>query len=901
MSEVAGLDEDLRREVRMLGELLGRVMAEVDGPEAFEREEEIRRLSKARRAGDPAAEKELVRQIRSLDLNQAWGICRAFTLFFELANLAEDRQRVRVLRQREREREPKPRSESIREAVFQLRQKGWSGAQVQQLLDGLYIEPVFTAHPTEAKRRAVRTKLRRIRDLLEQLDVPDLLERERHRLQSRLHSDLTSLWETDLLRPRRPTVMEEVRRGLYFVSTLWDIVPLLFHDLRKALADAYPGEAIVAPGFLRFGSWIGGDRDGNPHVTCRVTARTLALLRRTALKRHLRSCRKVSWHLTQSAVRVQFLPRLEQDLAAALERWPVLVPRLKAISGSEVYRRWLGVVGWRLEQALRELPGAYEQPEELQRDLSLVRDSLLGHRGRRVVEWELQDWMVQLEVFGFHMARLDIRQESLYYHQVIAELLKATGGEADYLGRSLPERRPVLERLLDGIAPGELERAAEWTPPTAETLHLFRLLQQAVGRRGLGPLGGHVISMTHDVADVLAALYLQRQAGPGLDLPIVPLLETIDDLRRGPAILEEIFRHPHYARYLAAQGNRQFVMIGYSDSTKDGGYLAANWGLYHAQSRLWEVAARNGVRLILFHGRGGALGRGGGPAARSIVSLPPAVARAGLRVTEQGEVLAERYDHPPIAYRHLEQLTWAMFCVHSSPTEPPEPAWLELMESLAERSLGVYRSLLEEPGFLDFFSRATPIEEIERLKIGSRPARRRGRRSLAGLRAIPWVFAWTQSRHLVPAWYGMGTACEEVVERSGWGPLVDLYRKWPFFRAVVDNAALAMAKADMGIARQYSELVEDDGVARRFLERISAEYERSRAGILKITGCRELIEQVPWLQRSIRIRNPYVDPINLIQVETFRRLWHGEGDPAEHRELLRMTILGVAAGLRTTG
>jgi phosphoenolpyruvate carboxylase len=405
--------------------------------------------------------------------------------------------------------------------------------------------------------------------------------------------------------------------------------------------------------------------------------------------------------------------------------------------------------------------------------------------------------------------------------------------------------------------------------------------------------------MTHNLSDVLAVLWLQRHGSPGVSLPIVPLFETIDDLKRGPGILEAMFTDPLYREYLESQGKRQVIMVGYSDSTKDGGYMAANWWLYRAQHEMQQVADRHGVALVLFHGRGGALGRGGGPAARSILSLPPAVARAGLRVTEQGEVLSERYDDPEVAYRHLEQLTWAMFVARSSPGVKPDPAWLEALEEVAERSLQAYRELVEEPDFLEFFRLATPIEGVELLQIGSRPARRGGKPSLTSLRAIPWVFSWTQNRMIIPAWYGLGTGLEDY---DGWEVLHELYEKWPFFQSVLQNAALALCKADLGIARQYTRLL-PEGSGGSIWGRVVEEHDKSCRAVLRLTGSQAMLDDVPWLQHSIRIRNPYVDPLNLIQVETFRRLRSAteQAEVEAYQNLLRMTIQGVAAGLRTTG
>ncbi len=887
MKTLTKTSDALRKEVRTLGELLGQVLAELDGPDKLASEERIRKLAKARRAGDEEAEQALIEAIQQLNTEDAFTICRAFTIFFDLANLAEDRHRVRVLREREREGGDKPRSESIRQVVLSLAESGKTADEIRELLAGLTIEPVFTAHPTEAKRRAVRGKLRTIREILAELDLPDRLPREKERARQALLAEMRSLWETDLLRPRKPKVLEEVARGLYFLRTLWEVVPYLYHDLEGALSEAYPGQTFELPTFLTFGSWMGGDRDGNPFVTSLVTLKSLELLRREALRMHLGACRALLHDLTQSSVRVSFSPELVEALEKAEARYPALEERMELVSSEEVYRRWLKMVEWRLEQAIDRSPGGYQRVARLQQDLDLLRSSILSHRPGGHLEMALRDWLIQLNVFGLHFARLDLRQHSGVYLAMATEILARCGLCKDFSQLSEEDKIQLLNSVLEEKL--EIPQSG-WSDQTREGLATLGVVERWAQEFGQEVLGAHVVSMTHHVSDMLTLLWLQRVAGPALAQPLVPLLETIDDLQRGPEILEAFLSNPHYARYLEKQGNVQYVMVGYSDSTKDGGYLAANWWLFQSQERLSEVAAKHGVKMILFHGRGGALGRGGGPAARSILSLPPEVARAGLRVTEQGEVLSERYDDPQVAYRHLEQLTWAMIRVRSEATQRPKAHWVEAANRMAQNSLEVYRELLEQPDFVAYFRRATPVEGIEQLQLGSRPARRKGEPSLESLRAIPWVFAWTQSRVILPAWYGLGSAFAQESDEL----LRELYQNWRFFQATVNNAVLAMAKADMDIGRHYAARADLPVI----WERIEKEYAVSREALLRVTGCDELLADIPWLQRSIQIRNPYVDPLNFVQLEAFRR-WE-DGQP-EAVALTRLTIQGVASGLRTTG
>ena len=910
--------EKLGPEIHFLGSLLGQVIREQAGQSLYELEEEIRLGARARREGRPGAESALLARVHSLSGGQARLVVRAFTIFFDLANLSEDRERVRVLRERERRRHPEPRSESMEEAVLIMRRADFSPDAVQALIDLLSIELVFTAHPTEAKRRSVRGLVRRMRQILGQMDDAELLPRDRDRLTAVLRSSLTSLWQTELVRPRRPSVSEEVEVGLSFASTLWQVIPLIYRDLQGALQRSYPGFVFRIPAFLRFGSWIGGDRDGNPNVTAEVTASTLLRMRRAAAEAHLAQCRRLFDVLTSSSLETSVSQEIRDALEKRIREHPRLADLLEPVSEHEVYRRFLKTIEWRLERtretrSFADAPaGCYGGMKELAADLKIIRDSLLAHGGERIIQGELQDWLWQTDVFGLHIARLDIRQESAWNLRVMSELLRAARRVPDYA--SLPEgrKREVLRSSLQFSGRLPLRGLGA---DARETVQLFSVLAQASAHLGEEALGGYVISMTHSLSDVLAVLWL-CQAGTlcgaagekGLAVDIIPLFETIKDLENAPQILTDMLDDPAYREHLSRRNNTQTVMIGYSDSTKDGGYLAACWALYEAQSTLHAVAASRGIRVIFFHGRGGSLGRGGGPAARSILSLPRESLAAGLRMTEQGEVLADRYDDPRIAGRHLEQVLWATLMTSTQPLSPPRPQWQEAMMELSRASLSHYRALIEEPGFLAYFEQSTPIEEIEALPIASRPAHRYGGRSLADLRSIPWVFAWTQSRCLIPAWFGIGAAFASfaAAHESGWDTLREMYGSWSFFRATIDNAALALAKADQGIACLYAGLVEEPAARDRIWRLIAEEFARSKDAVLRTQGQTELLEEVPWLRRSITVRNPNTDPLNLVQVEWLRRLRECErlGDEecqAECRDLLRLTIEGVATGMRTTG
>jgi phosphoenolpyruvate carboxylase len=913
-------DKPLRDEIRMLGKMLGDVIREQAGVDLFDIEENIRNLSKEARGGNTKADAELDQVVETLDVEGAASVARAFTMFFDLANMAEDRHRIRVLRERERDRYPDPRKESIEAAVKALKAGGFSPEDVQGLLNRLLIEPVFTAHPTEAKRRTLRAKFSRLRGYLNSLDNPDLLKREEENIHSRIYGELTSLWQTDMLRHRRPSVLSEVEYGISFMQKIWDVVPGLFRDLQLALEEEYPDYHFDLPEFLKFGSWIGGDRDGHPFVTTEVTRKTFELHHRTALELHLMNVRKVLVTLSPSEKQIEISDDLQTAIDEAKEQWVTCRHRIEDLSPHEFYRHWVTIIEWRLQQSIevrtgKPFPeGAYKRSHELLRDIDLMIESLMSNKGQRLVINGLQNWRWRTEIFGFHLSRLDIRQESTVHREDLSEVLSAIGTHDDYAGLDEPGRRQVLEQ--DIPADADLTDR-EFSESTQKTVDLFNMIQEAVDTFGQVALGGYVISMTHHLSDILAVLWFGRWVGlcgchsrhsDECALRVVPLFETIDDLKRAPDILRDLLSDKIYREHLKNHKDTQMIMIGYSDSTKDGGYLTANWSLYRAQEVLCAVAEEFGVKLVFFHGRGGTLGRGGGPTARSILALPPESVSTGVRLTEQGEILSERYDNPSVTYRHLEQVIWATFTANLQHKTEPESGWRRIAEELSEKALSAYRELVDHESFIQYFRQASPISEIEALPIGSRPSRRSGQESLDDLRAIPWVFSWTQNRHFIPAWYGVGTAfeVEEQEPDVDWDVYREMYAGWPFFKAIIDNAILALSKADMTIGRKYTRLKEEGSDCDTIFAMVMEEYKRTKSALLHITGMDDLLEDTPWLKRSIEVRNPYVDPLNVIQISSLRRLRNIPDEEAEEglitlKDLIRLTIYGIAAGMRNTG
>ena len=903
---------DLSATIHLLGEALGDVLRAQESVALFETEEHIRALAKARRAGEMDAAVRLPLAVADLPVDAARATASAFAVYFDLINLAEEVHRIQALRARERAQYPAPIGESIGEAIARLRARGVTTERMAKLLRELRIELVLTAHPTEAKRRTVLSKLQRISDLLRHLQDADLLPRERTELMAGLQAEITALWLTDRARTTRPAVTDEVRTGLYFVDEVfWDLVPRIDADLEAAVAFHYPG-LVPPPAWLTVASWIGGDRDGNPSVVTELTAETLRLHRGLAVERHRRSVQDLARRLSVSGRRCPPPEALTAWLDAR-RPLPAHVAYLEQRYAGEPYRLALSLLAADLEAASREDMTARlldEAPHaaritaaEVRTVVDLVAQgvppALAGDRVRALEH--------QIEAFGLHAARLDIREDSGRLAAALGDILARLSLEAGFAERDEPARAAVLLRLLAEEAPKASEISAlALDELSAETWRLFRLLGRAQAIYGRGSLGPFIISMTRGPADLLTVLLLARWAGGASGMQIVPLFETLGDLDAAPRTLEALFALPVYRAHLDSCAGEQMVMIGYSDSNKDGGYLAANWALYRAQEAIAWTCHERGVGLTLFHGRGGTVARGGGPAGRAIRAQPPGTVEGRFRVTEQGETIASRYADPALAHRHVEQIVSAVLLASADDVDaaaPLDPAWREAMDVMAAAARETYHDLVERtPGFLEYWRAATPIEELSRLRLGSRPAvRRAGGLTRSAVRAIPWVFSWMQSRFNLPGWYGLGTA----LARADAGRLREMYAGWPFFRAILDNAEMSLLKADMGIAALYSELVPSRALATAVFTRIGSEFVRTRESILRATGHAELMDGDPVIQRSVHLRNPYVDPLNYLQVEMLRRLRSladQDGDEATgYREIVVVTINGIAAGLRNTG
>jgi phosphoenolpyruvate carboxylase len=900
----------LRRDVRSLGMLLGEVLREQAGERLFHLEEDLRQLSIERREaaskGDAARAAQLLKQqvarVAELDLPDAYQLTRAFAYYFELINLAETnhRKRRRTSMQMRTEDTAQGAEDAVQRGSFRgtlraMRQAGIDADAAFALMQRVHITPVFTAHPTEVARRSVLYKRRRLSALLEELDRIPQPDGELDRLQSSVSAEITALWQTDEVRVRRPSVSDEVKMGLdYYHASIFATVPALYAELASAYAAEYGRQISPTemPLMLSFGSWIGGDRDGNPFVTQEVTIAAITSAREHILAFYRARVQSLFDLLTSSVHQVDTSVALRKRLEGYLTQASHIVSETKERYALEQYRRFLLCILQRLdgEQGILK---PYGDATEFRDDLLLLRASLAENRGGRIAADLVDPLLLQLRTFGLHLHTLDVRQHARRHELAVREVAAAAGCGAIEAKAAEP-LQPESEDVLD-------------------TLRTIARLQQGQHREAIRQ---YVISGAASVEDVLRVVGLARIAGvqveggeglPGL-MP-VPLFESIEDLQRAPEVCRALWESPEYRKLLASWNNTQELMLGYSDSNKDGGMLTSTWEIYRAHRTLHQVAKECKVHLRLFHGRGGTVGRGGGPTHRAIYAQPFDSFEGELRITEQGEVLSFKYGDVVLAERNLELMLAASLDALARPNDRLgdgrlsgrlEPAWENAMNTLSEESFRFYREhVIDDADVLEYFEQATPVAELENVRIGSRPSRRSGKRSLADLRAIPWVFGWTQSRHQLPAWFGVGYALTRFAERD-LVLLQAMMARFPLFIDVVRNVEMALAKSDFGIAKLYSELVEDTALRERVFRKLKEEFERTEQAVLLVTGQKVLLESNPVLARSIRLRNPYVDPMSLIQVELLRRKRGGDNSDALNRAL-GATINGISAGLRNTG
>ncbi len=902
-----GISIPLSEQINLLGGLLGRVIQSQASAEMLALVEELRQLTKqAIKEHDPEVRASVVERIQGLRLTEIEWLLRAYTTFFYLVNQSEQQEIIRINRERASLLPEVDRVESIDEAVGILRRAGYELNAVLDIVSRLDIQPTITAHPTEARRRTILYKQQHLASLIDQLRNNKPTPQERNELLHQLQNHVGLLVASDKVRASKPTVIDEVENGLHYLrNAIWETVPRIHRDVANAIERHYGVRADV-PVFLKFRSWIGGDRDGNPNVTAEVTMKTFSMHRRTALARYLEDLRLLRRDLSISELLIE-IPEVLYESIRSDEASLSLTAHDARQFVQEPFRRKITYMMQRIELAR---DGDYEvyDSESFVADLKVLASALeeIGY-GNLTSHGRLGNLILQAEAFGFHMVALDVRQHSRHHGNAVSELFHASGVCDNYLAMEESEKRKLLLRELNNPRP-LLPHGAELSEGVKEVLSAFAAIKEIIDRSP-SAFGSYIISMTHAVSHVLEVLLLSKETGlwkiehgnVSSPIDVVPLFETIEDLDLADDLLTGMFEDPAYKMHLQHRNNMQEIMLGYSDSNKDGGYWMANWALHKAKARIGNICKDAGIDLRLFHGRGGTVGRGGGRAGQAIIAMPRVIHNGRIRFTEQGEVISFRYALPAIAHRHLEQIVRAMMIAPLRVADEKEDA--VIMEQIADVSMKAYRSLIHHPDFWSWYASSTPIEQISRLPIASRPVSRGSLHQVdfEGLRAIPWVFAWTQTRYIIPGWYGAGRGFDEVLKNHV-SDLQRMYREWPFFQAVLNSAQREMARTRLDIASEYLSLASDPVTAKRIHQQILEDFEKAEAAIIEITGEDSLYGHVPVFKKSVQLRNPYSDVLNLLQVELIRRSRNdSERDKERLSHALLLSVNGIAAAMQSTG
>ena len=949
-NNIQQIDKALRNDIRRLGNQLGAALVRQHGSDLLQRVEQVRsyasRLHRDHSSsgsngsgngggnGSGNGGSDLIEHLSDAHVAEAILLVRAFTVYFHLANTAEQVHRIEHLNA------TPEKNTRFAETVAKLQTSGIANEEILNATQALDLRPVFTAHPTEASRRSILDKLAELAVLIEERNERSTEPNTEARIDRRIDELIDVIWQTDELRRTQPDPIDEARSILYFLNEIvTDGVPELFDDIDMVLRNI--GGALNDKVPIQFGSWVGGDRDGNPNVTPQTTRDVLNFQRNRALRILISEIEALSAELSVSDMVVGVSNELSAQLQTDRQQFPAITARFDQLSDGEPYRRRCGVIHQRLQDTLKKPRSAtaYRCVAELDADLAMMSHSLNANRGELLAQGRLAQIRRTVALIGFHLAKLDIRQHAAVHHQALAELFRSLGTDYSALDRTariallteeLSSRRP----LAPPAAPARPARPA-WPAPTmapappAASRHaddngplaLFAELRDVMDTNGDEIVGAYIVSMTQGVDDILAPAVLARDVGlidlvTGVArLSFVPLFETIDDLCSIGTVLRELLHNQSYRKLLELRGNHQEVMVGYSDSNKDGGITASQWEIHKALRKIAEVATETGIRITVFHGRGGTVGRGGGPTNAAILSQPAGVVKGKVKITEQGEVIADKYGLPKLAKRNLDLALSAVLeasLAHRTPRHDPATtkAWDQVMEIMSKTSIDAYRKLLETPGFVDYFHKSTPVSELADMNIGSRPARRSNSNgSLEGLRAIPWVFGWTQSRQIIPGWFGVGTALQAARQAGHGNELKAMYGDWQFFATFISNVEMTLMKTDLAIARHYVDRLVPPEL-HHFFDTIAAEHDLTLAEIATLTQ-RELLDDLPILKRTLAVRDAYLDPINVLQVELLARsrtrseTGVGDTNADDNSRLLRrallLTINGVAAGLRNTG
>ncbi|EMA23136.1 MULTISPECIES: phosphoenolpyruvate carboxylase [Haloarcula] len=892
---------EINQDVRELGALLGEVLEAQTSTEAFETVETIRTSCIDYRRGDAETRDEVHRALNRLNPETQDIVARAFTTYFELINLAEERERVREIREGSQEG---VLADSVEEAVRDLAERGADPEEFEQVLEDVLIQPTFTAHPTEARRKTVKAKLRSVARDIERLDERRLTEREQKRIERNLDAEVTSLWQTPQVRDRRPEVTDEALNVQWYLeNVLFDVIDEVYDELEHTLEDVYD-EDIDIDTLYEFRSWAGSDRDGNPFVTTEVTEETLERQRDTVLPLYRNKLKELSGVLSQDASNIATDALFNERLDRHKSRLPGIATEAEERYPDEPYRQKLRLMRESVIRVSDVRQGGYENDEELLTDLRVIADSLRENDAEVIAEAHVDPLIRKVETFGFNLASLDLRDHRKMHTDAIAESVEREG--IDYAGMDEDERVEFLtEAILQDNPVIDMEDTEGLSEDATRVLDRFRAAADWQNEFGIDAIDTYAISWCEEPSHALEVLFLADQVDI-VDLPgycgfdVVPLLESEYALSGARRIMGTLFENEAYSQALEARDNIQEIMLGYSDSNKENGFLAANWSLYNNQKRLADITDDYDVEMRLFHGRGGSISRGGGPMNDAMLALPNETVTGQIKFTEQGEAIAEKYANHDIAERNLEQMLNAQIRARKNAIEEPveeiPDEWEEAMETASDAARNEYQDLLETDGFVEFFEQATPITVIENLNMGSRPASRSEDRSVEDLRAIPWVFSWTQARCIIPGWYSISTGLDAYLENGGdMETLQEMYENWPFFRTKLDNASLALARTDLEIAEEYADLA-DPELRERIYPRIVEEYEDTVEKVLEITGQDGLLSR-EWLQENLERRNPYVDPLNLLQVRLLKQSHRTDTE----RRTLRLTVQGIAAGMKNTG
>jgi phosphoenolpyruvate carboxylase len=894
-------DQALRDDVRTLGAMLGDLIREQSGDELYEFVESARLRAIRRREGNEKPGEELSQLVGGLEPKEALQVIRSFSTYFQMVNTAEKVHRIR--RRREYLRDVVHyQPGGLEDTFIKLKASGLDADGLRDLLKTLLIEPVFTAHPTEPTRRTMLRKEQNIVKHLVDLLNPTMTPQEKEAAMQNIRLLATTGWQTDEHPSEQMTVADELEHVLFFITdVLYRAIPPFYEDIESAIKRIYgeEGEKVRVPNILRFGSWVGGDMDGNPNVNAKTIRATLARQRALVLDLYYNECASIAAKLSQSTDRATF----GQEMLDKIDKYRAIFPNayhaVPARHRDMPYRVFLRLIQQRLQTTYDDDVFPYEKVSQLIDDIELIADSLAANKGQQAGLFAVRRLLRRIHTFGFHLVTLDVRQDAEVHRAVVGECL----GEADWADLS-PDVR--TKRLVDALSSRE-SAGLTLSTQARKTIAVFQAIAFCRRKYGARSIGPFIVSMTQGVDDILSVMLLAQwgelhNKRGQVPLDVAPLLETVDDLNNGPAILESLLSIDLYREHLRRRKNRQMVMIGYSDSNKDGGLASARWALQGAQEVIVKAAEKQGIELTLFHGRGGTISRGGSKTHVAVLGAPPGTVNGRLRVTEQGEIINEKYGLRGIALRTLEQVTGSVALATAMPRHrgSDDPAWHKMMDVIADESRRAYRALIyESPNFYDYFRMATPIDLIERMRIGSRPSARRAQKGIEDLRAIPWVFSWTQSRLVLPGWYGIGSGLQKAIDEFGENAVGEMFREWYFLRSLTADVEMVLAKSDIGIAKLYSELAGE--LHDEFFPIITEEYERTLNLVLGFSDHEALLDGDVTLQRAIMLRNPYVDPMSLMQVDLLKRWRASNYEDKAIFDALLASVNGIAQALQNTG